>query len=87
MPNLSAAVARPLQKEKPMPYDEVMDKFKHGKLHSGAKDGPVVKKRDQAVAIMLDEKRKAAEGKKEYQPAHGASSMGERMARLAKGKK
>lgn len=49
-----------------MPYDEVMHKFKHGGLHSGSKEGPKVKSRDQAIAIMLSEKRKAAGGKTEY---------------------
>lgn len=49
-----------------MPYDEVMHKWKHGQLHSGSKSGPTVKNRKQAIAIMLDEKRKAAGGKEEY---------------------
>jgi len=44
-----------------MPYTEVMHKFKHGKLHSGSKDGPTVKNRKQAIAIMLSEK-KSGEG-------------------------
>ena len=75
-----------------MPYDEVMDKQKRGELHSGSPSGPVVKDHDQAVAIMLNEKRKAMQGKKEYQSKHGADTpagggMGERMARLAKGSK
>lgn len=48
-----------------MPYTEVMHKFKQGKLHSGAKGGPVVKNRNQALAIMLSEKRQS-EGKPEY---------------------
>jgi hypothetical protein len=49
-----------------MPYDEVMHKFKKGILHSGGKKGPAVKNRKQAIAIMMSEKRKAGEGKKEY---------------------
>jgi len=49
-----------------MPYDQVMHKFKHGLLHSGSKEGPKVKNRKQALAIMLSEKRKASEGKEEY---------------------
>ena len=48
-----------------MPYDEVMHKFKKGKLHSGSKKGPKVENRDQAVAIMLSEKLKS-KGKEEY---------------------
>lgn len=50
-----------------MPYDQVMHKFKHGKLHSGSKSGPPVKNRKQAIAIMLSEKKQAEGGKKEYQ--------------------
>lgn len=40
-----------------MPSSEVMGKFKRGTLHSGSKKGPPVKKRKQAIAIMLSEKR------------------------------
>ena len=50
-----------------VPYDEVMGKFKEGKLRSGS--GDKVTRRDQAIAIMLSEKRKAEAGKKEYQSA------------------
>lgn len=50
------------------PFDEVMSKFKKGKLHSGSKSGPPVKNRKQAVAIMLHEKREAEGGKDEYLP-------------------
>lgn len=51
-----------------MPYTEVMGKFKRGQLHSGSKTGKVVKSQKQAVAIMLDEKRKA-KSKPEYRSA------------------
>lgn len=51
-----------------MPWDQVMHKWKQGKLHSGSKSGKKVSSQKQAVAIMLSEKRKAGEGKKEYQP-------------------
>lgn len=40
-----------------MPASKVMHKWKHGKLHSGSKKGPIVKNQAQAVAIMLSEKR------------------------------
>lgn len=42
-----------------MPKDMrgVMDEYKHGKLHSGSKKGPVVKNRKQAIAIGLSEQR------------------------------
>jgi hypothetical protein len=37
---------------------KVMGEFKAGELHSGSKSGPVVKSRDQAIAIALSEARK-----------------------------
>jgi hypothetical protein len=46
-----------------MPYQEVLHKFKAGKLHSGSKHGPEVKSRKQAIAIMLSEKRKGTHAK------------------------
>lgn len=36
----------------------VMGEYKSGKLHSGSKSGPMVKSRDQAVAIAMSEARK-----------------------------
>lgn len=50
-----------------MPWNEVMSKFKRGTLESGGSGKPV-SNRKQAIAIMLDEKRKAEGGKEEYQP-------------------
>jgi hypothetical protein len=47
-----------------MPSKNVLPKFKSGKLHSGSKKGPVVKKRTQAIAIMLSERRKEKKGRK-----------------------
>ena len=43
-----------------MPKDMrgVMDEFKHGELHSGSSQGPVVNNRKQAIAIGLSEQRK-----------------------------
>lgn len=49
-----------------MPSSKVMHKWKTGKLHSGGKKGPVVKDRQQAVAIMLSEKRNEVEHGGEY---------------------
>jgi hypothetical protein len=37
----------------------VMQEYGAGKLHSGSKKGPVVKNREQALAIAMSEKRKA----------------------------
>ncbi len=48
-----------------MPFGEVMHKWKAGVLKSGGTGKPV-KSKAQAVAIMLSEKKKAKEGKKEY---------------------
>lgn len=44
--------ATPAQKAK---VEKVMHEYKHGELHSGSEDGPVVEDRDQAVAIALSE--------------------------------
>lgn len=48
-----------------MPWNQVMHKWKSGQLKSGGSGKPV-KSQKQAIAIMLSEKRKAAQGKKEY---------------------
>jgi hypothetical protein len=37
----------------------VMKEFKEGKLHSGSKKGPVVKSKDQAMAIALSKAEKS----------------------------
>lgn len=58
-----------------MPYDEVMSKWKGGKLHSGSKSGPKVKSHSQAVAIMLSEKQKANAGDGEYAPLKGLKKV------------
>lgn len=57
-----------------MPWDEVMHKFKAGKLHSGSKSGPAVKNRKQAIAIMMSEKGEAKKGKSEYK-ARGSQAL------------
>jgi hypothetical protein len=36
-----------------------LHEFKAGTLHSGSKKGPIVKSRAQAIAIGLDEERRA----------------------------
>ena len=46
-----------------MPYTSVMSKYKHDKLHSGSKKGPIVKNKKQAIAIMLSEKKKSKTNK------------------------
>lgn len=55
-----------------MPAEEVMTKWKSGRLHSGSKSGPLVKSQKKAVAIYLSEKRAAQKGKKEYQGGFGS---------------
>ncbi len=69
-----------------MPFGEVMHKFKKGILHSGSDKGPKVKNRKQAIAIMLSEKKKAGEGKKEYQNKKKVSTAPSKkfMARFGK---
>jgi len=66
-----------------MPYEEVLSKFKRGTLRSGSKKGPKVKSRDQAVAIMMSEKKKAKRGMKEYQPKTGGMAVGAQELRNA----
>jgi len=46
-----------------MPWNQVMHKWKAGTLKSGSDKGPPVKSRQQAIAIMLSEKRKAGSNK------------------------
>ena len=60
------------------PFDEVMHKWKAGELHSGSESGPPVRSQAQAVAIMLSEKRKAKQGRKEYQPRKVGLKLGTR---------
>lgn len=43
---------------------QVLREYKRGDLRSGSKKGPVVKKKSQALAIALNEGRKAARKKK-----------------------
>lgn len=52
MPKLMKSA--PKKAKKARMHDE-MDKFKHGQLHSGSKEGPKVKSREQAIAIGLSE--------------------------------
>ena len=42
---------------------KVMHEFKTGTLHTGSKKGPVVKNRQQAIAIALSEASKSKRGK------------------------
>lgn len=53
-----------------MPSSEVMSKWKTGQLHSGSKSGPPVHNRQQAIAIMLSEKRTEAKHGGHYPENH-----------------
>ena len=59
-----------------MPWNEVPGKWKSGELHSGGPSGPVVKNKNQMVAIMLSEKRAAERGKSEYRAAYKMRKAG-----------
>jgi hypothetical protein len=58
-----------------MPWDQVMHKWKAGTLKSGGSGKPV-RSRQQAIAIMLSEKRKAQGGKTEYQSPNAMAFRG-----------
>lgn len=49
------------RKMKPNPekVEKTLHEYKHGELHSGSKDGPKVTDHKQAVAIALNQARKA----------------------------
>lgn len=61
MPKVAAAAS---DKEKREAMAEEMRKFKRGELHSGSRRGPVVKDRDQAIAIGLSVSRQSRESRK-----------------------
>lgn len=43
---------------------KVIREFKYRTLHSGSKEGPIVRNRKQAIAIALSEARKVSSNKK-----------------------
>jgi len=43
---------------------KVMSEYKAGKLHSGSKKGPIIKKPQQALAVALQSAKKTAYGEK-----------------------
>lgn len=53
----------PKTKKQERKIERVMEEFKEGRLHSGSRKGPKVKKRDQAIAIALSEARKVKKKK------------------------
>lgn len=53
-----------MPKEKNEKVKKVMGEYAEGKLHTGSKTGPVVKKKAQAVAIALSEQRAKDKKKK-----------------------
>lgn len=62
----------PRKKSKRWTHDKiraVMHEFKHRKLHSGSKNGPLVKNRRQAVAIALAEQSRANERRRKQRAA------------------
>lgn len=59
-----------------------MHKFKHGKLHSGSKHGPVVKNPAQARAIAASEARAEKKGKGHSSEASSAKDRKAREKRL-----
>ena len=65
--NLSSLRRKGMMMDKEMmnkKMKKVMGEYKMGDLHSGSKDGPMVKNRSQVVAIGLSEARKATSKRK-----------------------
>lgn len=48
-----------MAKQKQKKIKKVMHEFEEGDLHSGSKKGPVVKNKQQAIAIAISEQKKA----------------------------
>lgn len=44
---------------KPDKIEKTLHEWKEGSLHSGSKEGPLVKSKSQAIAIALNQQRKA----------------------------
>jgi len=65
MPKLKKSAPQAVKKQR---VKEELLKFKEGELHSGSKKGPLVKNREQAIAIALSEaglsKKKSSSKKK-----------------------
>lgn len=49
----------PKKNKKKTIIETEMEAFKEGDLHSGSKNGPIVKDKKQAIAIALNKSRKA----------------------------
>jgi Family of unknown function (DUF6496) len=62
-----------------MPSSKVMHKYKHGKLHSGSKKGPVVKDRAQAIAIKMSEERAEKKSGGKYPEKKSAKAREKRL--------
>jgi hypothetical protein len=61
-----------------MPSSQVFPKFAAGKLHSGSPSGPVVKNRNQAIAIAASERDKEKQNGGTY-PEHPAMKLKQRV--------
>lgn len=59
-----------------MPKDVagVLHEYKHGELHSGSSDGPVVTDKRQAIAIALSEQRQLDKKKRAHTAAHALTT-------------
>ena len=82
MPRLSKKASK---KKKRARMQTEMHKFKHGTLHSGSKHGPVVKSREQAIAIGLSESGQSR--KKRGKMVRGGHPSSSRYGKKARRKK
>lgn len=67
-----------------MPSNEVMPKFKRGKLHSGGPGGPIVTNARQAVAIAASERAAERAHGGEYPETHAERREAKRRGRDSK---
>lgn len=68
MPKLSRHASKSAKQER---MQEEMHKYKHGRLHSGSKHGPLAKSRSQAIAIGLSESGQSRKGRRKGRKGRG----------------
>lgn len=74
MPKLAADASKAAKRER---VHTEMGKFKRGRLHSGSKEGPLARSREQAIAISMSEARMSRKsGKRGKRRGRGRGGRG-----------